>query len=128
MDHHLTQGAFLTSRSIHRQSPMLLVCLYFSYFKIRLVNFKNKISLIGNLHRRHISSSVTFISLTDRWNITSRQALSEVIYLTGNLPWSLSGRDRDDADMDPFARCMVFSDDVHSNGKVLCCCKNDMLK
>jgi hypothetical protein len=48
---------------------------------------------------------------------TFQQALSEMIYLTDNHPWSLFGKDRVDADMDPSARCMKFSDDVRSNGE-----------
>jgi hypothetical protein len=40
---HPTQGASPTSCSIHYQLPMLLVFLYFLYFQIRLVNFKNNI-------------------------------------------------------------------------------------
>jgi hypothetical protein len=40
-----------------------------------------------------------------------------VIYLTDNHPRSLSDRHQVDADMDPSACCMIFSDDVRSNGE-----------
>jgi hypothetical protein len=58
---------------------------------------------------------------------TSRQALPGVIYLTDNYPWSLSGRDWVDADMNPYACCMVFSDDVHSNGECYAAAQNNLL-
>jgi hypothetical protein len=72
-------------------------------------------TMTAHVLQRHCQLARLVDEISTSLVATTRQALLGVIYLTDNHPWSLSGTDPVDADMDPSARCMTFSDDVRSN-------------